>query len=392
MLEFPHKKIKRTIELPEDVIVELPEHLVEYIISTFFPILQLGVVSKAFRVAWIQSRDLDFSMIYSKRRSQSEVVSIIDDIFNQHKGSEINRFVLMLDHRGVKDKILSWVKTCQSKNIQELTLDFSKSKKVIDLSVDFSAIETLTVLNLRWCKFEIPNNTLKGLRLLRTLALMKAKVTPEMIDAIFSNCINLETLELTRSKTHGILSIKAQNHKKFKKLALYSMPNRLQIIMDAPTLECFKYEGFVRILDFSKVGALTEAELHYIQDYSWRYYNSSHRVLANMDAYTGVHVLSTTNIFLEIKKFKFEPGMLWQIHQKSDMECKNYKFDTIKEVTIDGFKNHWHELDIVEFFFGHAKWLKKLELIMPKKFKKRSLDYARLYSVRSRYPWVNLKV
>ncbi|KAF2544643.1 hypothetical protein F2Q68_00031653, partial [Brassica cretica] len=198
------------------------------------------------------------------------------------------------------DKVLSWVKTCLSKNIQELTLDFSKSKKVMDLSVDLSAIEALIVLKLRWCKFEIPNNTPKGLRLLRTLALMKSKVTPEMIDAILSNCIHLETLELTRCITHGVLSINAHNHKRFKELVLYCMPNRLQIILDAPTLECYKYEEFVRILDFSRVDALKEAKLHYIQNYSWRYYDSSYMVLANMVAYTGVHFLSTTNIFLEV--------------------------------------------------------------------------------------------
>ncbi|KAJ4868317.1 putative FBD-associated F-box protein [Raphanus sativus] len=342
MSESPPNKIKRRIvELPEDFIVELPEHLVEYIISTCFPIqyvLQNRVVSKTFREAAIQSRDLDFGRIYSKRRSQSEVVRIIEDIFNQHKGSEINRFVLILNHLGFEKKVLSWVKTCLRKNIQDLTLDFSKSKKFINLSVDFSAIETLTVLKLRWCNFEIPNNTPKGLRLLRTLALMKSKVTPEMIDAIFSNCIHLETLELTRCKTNGVLSINAQNHKKFKNLVLYSMPNRLQIILDAPTLECYKYEGFVRIVDFSKVDALKEAKLLYIQNYNWRYYDSSNMVLADTGAYTGVHVLSTTNIFLEIKKFTFEPGMLWIIHQNSDMASKNYEFNSIKEVTIDGYK------------------------------------------------------
>uniref|UniRef100_A0A0D3AAP5 F-box/LRR-repeat protein 15/At3g58940/PEG3-like LRR domain-containing protein n=1 Tax=Brassica oleracea var. oleracea TaxID=109376 RepID=A0A0D3AAP5_BRAOL len=420
MSESPNKKIKRTVELPDDLTLELPEHLVEYIISTYFPIqyvLQNRVVSKTFREAAIRSRDLDFGRIYSRRRSQSAVVRIIEEIFNQHKGSEINRFVLILNHLGVEDKVLSWVKTCLSKNIQELTLDFSKSKKVMDLCVDFSAIKTLTVLKLRWCKFEIPNNTPKGLRLLRSLALMKSKVTPEMIDAIFSNCFHLET--------------------------------QMDNAWDAPTLECYKYEEFVRILDFSRVDALKEAKLHYIQNYNWRYYDSSNMVLANMVAYTGVHVLSTTNIFLEafkeryiegemrspifkflnlkefcilfkapnlctlyhiseflkrspkvekvlidIKKFTFEPGMLWIIHQKSYMESSNYKFNSIKEVTIDGYKNHWHELDIVEFFCGHAKSLKKLKLIMPKNVKKRArgLDYARLDYIRSRFPCVKVEV
>lgn len=86
--------------------------------------------------------------------------------------------------------------------------------------------------------------------------------------------------------------------------------------------------------------------------------------------------------------------MLWIIHQKSYMESSNYKFNSIKEVTIDGYKNHWHELDIVEFFCGHAKSLKKLKLIMPKNVKKRArgLDYARLDYIRSRFPCVKVEV
>ncbi|CAN6933479.1 unnamed protein product [Brassica oleracea] len=38
MSESPNKKIKCIDELPEDLTVELPEHLVEYIISTYLPI------------------------------------------------------------------------------------------------------------------------------------------------------------------------------------------------------------------------------------------------------------------------------------------------------------------------------------------------------------------
>ncbi|KAG2251574.1 hypothetical protein Bca52824_081710 [Brassica carinata] len=423
MSESPNKKIKCIDELPEDLTVELPEHLVEYIISTYLPIqyvLQNRVVSKTFREAAIRSRDLDFGRIYFRRRSQSEVVR-----------SEINRFVLILNHIGVEDKVLSWVKTCLSKNIQELTFlasqanfkliqqNFSKSKKVMDLSIDFSAIETLTILKLRWCKFEIPNNTPKGLRLLRTLALMKSKVTPEMIDAIFSNCIHLEMLELTRCITHGVLSINAHNHKKFKELVLYCMPNRLQIILDAPTLECYKYEGFVRILDFSSVDALKEAKLHYhykkTAAFKERYIEGEMRspifTFLNLKEFyilfkapnlcTLYHITEflkrspkVGKVLIDIKKFTFEPGMLWIIHQKSYMESSNYEFNSIKEVTIDGYKNHWHELDIVEFFCGHAKSLRKLKLIMPKNVKKRArgVDYARLDYVRSRFPGVKVEV
>lgn len=88
-------------------------------------------------------------------------------------------------------------------------------------------IEILIVLNLRWCKFEISNNILKGLRFLRIFAFMKFNVILEMIDVIFSNCIYFETFELIRCIMYGVLSINVYNYKKFKELVLYCMFNRL---------------------------------------------------------------------------------------------------------------------------------------------------------------------
>ncbi|VVA93882.1 unnamed protein product [Arabis nemorensis] len=294
MSESPSKKMKPTEVLPED--------MVEHILSTFLPIqsfLRSRMVSKRFRKTHIRCRDLDFSGIYSVRRNQLEAVHIVESVFNQHKGSEINRFVMTLNHIGVEDKILSWINTCLGKNIQELELDFSKSKKVIEIPVNFSAIETLTVLKLWCCKFQIPDNSLKGLKLLKTLSLMRAEVTKDMIDAIFNNCIYLETLELIKCRMSEVLSINARNHKKFKSLVVYSMPKVLEIVLDAPTLECYNYDGHVRMIDFSSVNALKEAKLlYYNRRYNWR--KSYNMVIANLEPYTGVHVLATTNIFLEV--------------------------------------------------------------------------------------------
>lgn len=295
MSEPPNKNMKLT--------ANLAENLLEHIVSVYLPIqsvLTNRSVSRRFREGEIRSRNLDFSGIYSVRRNQSAVVRVVEDVFNQHKGSEINRFVLILNHMGVEDKILSWIKTCLDKNIQELVLDFSKSKKTIEIPVDFSAIETLTALTLRWCKFDIPDNSPKGLKLLKTLSLMKTEIKQDMIDAIFNNCIYLATLELKQCLMRGILSINAHNHQKFKSLAVCSMPKLLEIILDAPTLECYTYEGYVKFFDFSRVVALKEANLHYNRRYNWRYYDASDMVRANMGAHVGVRVFATTNIFLEV--------------------------------------------------------------------------------------------
>ncbi|CAA7047460.1 unnamed protein product [Microthlaspi erraticum] len=277
----------------------LPDDIVEHIMSSFLPIknaLKSRLVSKRFRHAPVQSRNLDFSSV---RGTQFKVVRIIEEVFEQHKGVEINRLALNLNHKGVEDKILAWIQTCLNKNIQELELDFSKSKKSLEIPVDFSAVQTLTVLKLRWCKFDIPNNSPTGLKLLRTLALMKTKVKKEMLDAIFVNCIHLEILELVSCQLYGILSINAQGNQKFKTLVMYSNPKIRKFLLNAPTLECFKYDGAVRMVDFSGVNAVKEVNLLYRHTYQRKFDNMYDIAIENMEGYTQVHVLATTQIFLE---------------------------------------------------------------------------------------------
>ncbi|XP_023644196.1 FBD-associated F-box protein At1g61320 [Capsella rubella] len=442
MTKSSNKQMKYFYNLPEDLVVR---------VSSFLPIKSLSknrVVSKLFRHAQIRSLDLDFSGISSVTQNQSDAINIIQNVFNKHEGSEINRFVLCLKEIGGEESITSWINTCIGKNIQEIVLDFSKSKDVMEISIDFSAIETLTVLNLRWCKFEIPNNSPKGLKLLRSLSLMRTNVTKEMINAIFTNCNDLEFLELIDCSMYGLLSIPAQNHKKFKSLVVSSMPYLMDIVSCAPTLEYFKYDGYVTNVIFLRTDALKEANLNYTR--YRRIYDSSEIVVSNMKHYTKVYVLTTTNIFLEALTkryvggrrlerkgtFKFEnltdfkiffkaptlctlfdiveflkncPKLkrvvidiqnftfahrleFWQIHHKEEIENNNSHLMFLNEVKIIGYKGHWHELDIVEFFVKNAPSLVKLELQMPKnaKTKVHAPDYGRINFIKSIFPAIKV--
>ncbi|CAA7029710.1 unnamed protein product [Microthlaspi erraticum] len=426
MSESSNKEMKRTEYLPEEV--------VEYMMSHFLPIQSLlrnRTVAKKFKDMEVLSRDLDFSRIHSVKRSQSEAIDIIESVFNQHKGSEIDRFVLPLDPTGVEDKVIQWINTCLAKNIEELVLDFSRSKKVLEIPIEFSAIETLRVLSLKWCTFQIPDNSPKGLKLLRTLELKKTNVTQEMVDAVFNNCIYIASLELANCQMEGILSINAQNRKKFKSLAVYSMPKINNIILNAPTLECYMYHGFVRVIDFSRVDSLKEAKLHFTKSKSrksplsggWSNHHSFDMLLTNMKVYSKLHVLATTHIFLQaftsigpyeemreptycfrnlqelqiyfrslydiagfldhcpnlkrvlinINGFTFEPETdgAWESYneQRKYIENHNFEMDSIREVEINGYRGLWGELEIVRFFAWNARFLKELKLVTPRKRK-----------------------
>ncbi|CAH2047389.1 unnamed protein product, partial [Thlaspi arvense] len=253
---------------------------------------------------------------------------------------------------------------------QAATKKAEEAKKVIEFTIDLSAIQTLAVLKLKWCQFEISENSPKGLNLLRMLALMKTKVTKKTLDAIFNNCIHLKTLELINCRM---------------------------------------------MIDFSRVNVLKEVKLHYNRSYDRHSCNPLAMVIANMGAFMGVHVLAATNIFLEsptnctlfdiaaflkkycpnlekvsidINDFTFEPYILWELYQKPTVQNGSYPLNTIKYVEIMGYKNGWHELDIVEFFVRNAKSLEKLKLIEPRNPEVTVFEpeYERITNIKSLSP------
>ncbi|VYS49640.1 unnamed protein product [Arabidopsis thaliana] len=382
MAESSNKRMKPSETLPED--------LLEHIMSTYLPVQSLlttRVLSKRFRETKVRSLDLDFSGIYSRRRRKVEVVGIIEKVFNQHKGSEIHRFVLLLNHIGVEDKIISWTNTCFGKNIKELVLDFSKSRKVMAIPIDFSAVESLQVLKLRWCKFEIPDSSPKGLKLLKTLSLMRTQVMVKTIDAIFNNCIHLESLELIECRMDGILSIRAQNHKKFKSLVVSFMPDLRHIRLDAPTYRKLqaltkRYVGEGRLENPPfKFENLTEFKISFI--------TPTFCTLFDIAEFLK-ECPKLKQVVIDIQNFTFEPKMyFWEMHQKEQIQNdsnNNYLLKCLTDVKIIGYKGHWHELDIVEFFVKNAPSLKGLELEMPK-----NTEYnARIDFIKSRFPGVKV--
>ena len=71
--------------------------------------------------------------------------------------------------------------------------------------------------------------------------------------------------------------------------------------MDAPTLECYKYDGYAKTINVLKVNALEEAEFHYSRS---KRRHSSDTVVDSMLACSAVHALTTTNILLEVQVFR----------------------------------------------------------------------------------------
>lgn len=62
--------------------------------------------------------------------------------------------------------------------------------------------------------------------------------------------------------------------------------------------------------------------------------------------------------------------------------------NTIKNVKIMGYKNDWHELNLIEFFVRNAEALEELMLIEPRdpNAKMFQPDYERIASIRRMSP------
>ena len=127
---------------------------------------------------------------------------------------------------------------------------------------------------------------------------MRTQVMVKTIDAIFNNCIHLESLELIECRMDGILSIRAQNHKKFKSLVVSFMPDHRHIRLDAPTLENYKYDGYVICVNILITNALKEANLYYTR--IRRLYHQKSDLVDTLRFYTRLTVLATTTVFLEV--------------------------------------------------------------------------------------------
>lgn len=86
---------------------------------------------------------------------------------------------------------------------------------------------------------------------------------------------------------YGVLSIYAKNHEKFKSLVISSMPNIFHIVLNAPTLNDFKYDGYVMKVMFLRECEVKEDIFFYKRNR--RNYDLSDLLVANMIDYIKVH-------------------------------------------------------------------------------------------------------
>ncbi|CAA7047461.1 unnamed protein product [Microthlaspi erraticum] len=68
----------------------------------------------------------------------------------------------------------------------------------------------------------------------------------------------------------------------------------------------------------------------------------------------------------KINDFTFTPYLFLESCQKPKIYDGSYLMNNIKNVKIMGYKNEWHELNLLEFFVRNAESLEELVLVEPR--------------------------
>ncbi|KAJ4825113.1 hypothetical protein Tsubulata_028991 [Turnera subulata] len=398
--------------------VNLPDDVLDNILS-FLPIrkaMQVGILSTRFSKSWLSSRRLEFGKEFARERGGADYMFILKKVFDLHAGPSIQSVKLYLNPKGkVEDLwVEGWIKKSIAKGVEELDLDFHEAGHHYGLSSALVDIETLRILKLASCRFEVPVK-LRGLRFLNTLVLRKMDISSLSTDTLFCSCLSLETLDLAHVYGVSHLKIVARSLERFKVLKIVNCSRICSIHIDAPTLNSIHYCGSVPTFKVVDVSQLDDLMLNFRP--SIRYSTDCFQLGDLVNCLSHVRVLTTTSTFLEglcrgiltelrfclpnmkefhlfmegalycspydiaaflkncpaleqifidLNEFSFYCGLYWEFHQQPEFEKLFVPFHNLRIIKLEGFKFDTYELELAKFFLERAFNLEELALITRK--------------------------
>lgn len=226
--------------------VQASENIIERITS-FIPIkkaVNFGLLSSRFRDSWRYSRVLCFDREFARGRDRDDMIEAIDQVFTLHLGEKIHHFSLFFDPIHHENLVRSWISQAISKGVEYLSVDLSEGDH-IRMLYDFSLRDlddTIRVLKFVNTVVTLPPQ-MKGMRSLKHVIFISVPVETIAITSIFTNCMLLESLEL--SKSYGRFRVLAvtTNLINFRFLRIEDCYDIESVEIDAPTLTSFIYHG-----------------------------------------------------------------------------------------------------------------------------------------------------
>ncbi|XP_073128905.1 putative FBD-associated F-box protein At1g61330 [Henckelia pumila] len=326
-----HERAKY-VYVPEEVIEEILSHL---------PIKDaacLSILSKRFVNSWKLCRNLSFTKEISKKFTRPGFINFINMFLLKFSGKNMHRFSLYFDPAEHIDLVQCWVHKALKCEITELELDFTVAEQTYMLSFFLSNIENLKVLKLNKCELDLvpkPN----GLCPLLQITLQNVRVPSFTLQAMFSNCLKLRTLELISCEFLYNLKILAQDLKGFSVLVVKNCSGLLSIRINAPTLQTFHYEGKICEFKFeSGLPDLSDVVLNITSPRAFQLLPHRNSVVI---ALANVTTLSVNHTFLEALCARFGE------HGYMEMDFFLWKLKEFQ--LLVGGESHINPLDIAIF-------------------------------------------
>ncbi|XP_077242104.1 F-box/FBD/LRR-repeat protein At1g13570-like [Tasmannia lanceolata] len=367
------------------------------------------------------SNTLDFDEQFATGKTPEEFVRTVYRYLQLYNGNYVERFRLFFypGHQ-YPTHVEKWIRFTTEKEVKELELDFCKRyysfiqngevefRKTFELPHFLFACDSLTLLHLSHCLFNLPSN-FAGLTTLQSLCLKEVIITSDMLERVFLNCPLLE--RLTLNGCDGTLeSIKASAPDlRLKSLTVVHCYTTFKLEIFAPNLQSFHFNGEFLEYSFKNIESLVdviispcelycEFEFHrtrILSDLSHiKILTISNEVLWEMvDSYeapeiipitfhnlqelqllmedlTGIDYFFRDCIFPRLEKLFIElPKTPENCPMEEDegapagpVKCV---FDNLKTIKMSSFRGQKNEMLLVKFFLEKAIVLESLVLVVP---------------------------
>jgi len=299
LLEEKKTKSDSSNNLPEDIVQS---------IFTFLPIknaiVTASTVSRRYKRSWRHNRKFLFGRDFYLQYRLLGMTSIVDHLFNCHKGNEIKTFQLHIDPIGIEGLINRWLQICIQKDIEDLELHLYRFGFTVEFCV-FNTLHKLKTLKLIQCVIQLPEVPI-GLQFLQTLSLCNIHVSENMIDMLIGHCKMLNSVDLICCFTIKKLNLIARENKHFEKLRIIGCRDLENIEINSPTLRSIFYHGKFLTIRIVQGMQLYEALFQFTpsKNYMW---------CAELEALVKelyhVSILTTTPQLIEVYIFI----LLWSV-------------------------------------------------------------------------------
>ncbi|KAL7216090.1 hypothetical protein ACSBR1_028100 [Camellia fascicularis] len=214
-LKISKKKKAKKLEEKHDYLTELPEPLLNHILSylTMKDVIRTSVLAKRWRYIWLYVPCLKFPPMKVSRQIE---VAFINRTLLLHKGPNIQKLNITFKYNNEGAcQVDSWMHFALTRNVNELYLDFlvkgarDPSRHCYRLPHFILSCRSLTVLALKRCAIKFPINF--KLSSLKRLSLDLVDISSQAVNDLISSSPILEYLSLTDCQKDDSLNLSIMN-------------------------------------------------------------------------------------------------------------------------------------------------------------------------------------